>query len=294
MRLSDFLVGVGRPVAYYPGMARALGDMKESVFVCQMAYWKDKGDDPEGWIYKTAEEIEQETALSYKEQTGARDGLKGKGLLEEYYARTEHKMYFRVNWDAVNNLWDEYSQKEHLTKSKMPKHPPESKVAPSKKSSGSLPKVSSLNSNTETTAKTTTDIIKGASLDWKLAHGQTPSEEELRQAKLKDEAPKMFERAFGFGTLPWVSNKAWQKFQTFITDIYTQDQLAFGNYIVWRGGAGKYKAMSNKQIRMNPQMFIDTGWMEFVNQVQSTPPVVSTLTSWLAKKEAEAANVRPS
>src|SRR3990172_3614999 len=67
MRLSDFLVGVGRPVAYYPGMARALGDMKESVFVCQMAYWKDKGDDPEGWIYKTAEEIEQETALSYKE-----------------------------------------------------------------------------------------------------------------------------------------------------------------------------------------------------------------------------------
>src|SRR5690349_23742834 len=116
MKLSDFLEGAGRPIAYYPSMARMLGDVKEAVFICQMAYWKDKGDDPNGWIYKTAEEIEQETALSYKEQMGVRAGLKSRNLLDEHYARTEHKMYFRVNWEAVNNLWDELMTNEHMPK----------------------------------------------------------------------------------------------------------------------------------------------------------------------------------
>jgi hypothetical protein len=161
MKLSDFLQGAGRPIAYYPSMARMLGDVKEAVFLCQMAYWKDKGETPEGWIYKTAEEIEKEMGLSYKEQTGVRDGLKEKDLLEEYYARTEHKMYFRVNWDAVNEMWEHYAEQEQLTKGHMPKgkmppeHPPKGGMPPSQTSSGSLPKGVSLNSNTEITPDTT-------------------------------------------------------------------------------------------------------------------------------------------
>ena len=71
-------------MAYYPGLARALGDVKEAVFVCQLAYWRGKEQDPDGWIYKTREEIEQETALTYKEQLHVRDSLKGKKLLEEH------------------------------------------------------------------------------------------------------------------------------------------------------------------------------------------------------------------
>lgn len=158
MRLSDFLEGAGRPVAYYPSMARMLGDMKEAVFICQMAYWKEKGNDPDGWIYKTSEEIDKETALSYKEQTGVRDGLKEKGLLQERYARTEHKMYFRVNWNAINDLWDEYMTKEHMTKGKMPKkHSTDGDMAPSESVTGSLQNGISLNSNTYSTSNITTD-----------------------------------------------------------------------------------------------------------------------------------------
>jgi len=146
MKLSDFLFNIGRPVAFYPGLVKALGSMKQAVFICQMAYWKDKGEDPEGWIYKTAEEIETETSLTYKEQTTVRAALVEKKALQERYARTEHQMYFRVDWDVVNSIWD-----EHLTNG----HMPNGKVPPSQRSGGILPKVSSLNSNSENTQKNT-------------------------------------------------------------------------------------------------------------------------------------------
>lgn len=155
MKLSDFLSDIGRPVAFYPGLVKALGSMKQAVFVCQMAYWKGKGSDPDGWIYKTSEEIETETSLTYKEQTTARAALVKMNALEERYARTEHQMYFRVNWDVVNSLWDEHITKEHM---------PKGKVASDQQEDGILPKVSSLNSNTETTAETTTKKAAKAAL----------------------------------------------------------------------------------------------------------------------------------
>lgn len=161
MKLSEFLEGVGRPVAYYPGLARVLGDMKEAVFVCQMAYWKDKGSDPDGWIYKSSEEIEAETALSYKEQINIRAGLETKNLLESWYERTEHRMYFRVNWDALNTLWDKHMTDGHMPVGHVPSDQREDEdmtdgqVPPDQKADGTLPKVSSLKGTTENTHEIT-------------------------------------------------------------------------------------------------------------------------------------------
>lgn len=164
MKLSDFLLNIGKPVAFYPGLVKALGSMKQAVFICQMAYWKDKGIDPDGWIYKTAEEIEEETSLTYKEQITVRAALVEKKALQERYARTEHQMYFRVDWDVVNSIWD-----EHLTNGHMPK----SKVASAQRSTGILPTVISLNSNAENTQKNTHRAGSGL------------SEKELKQANDK-------------------------------------------------------------------------------------------------------------
>lgn len=72
-----------------------------------------------------------------------------------------------------------------------------------------------------------------------------------------------FERVFGFGTLPWGSNTTWEKFAKFVRAVHEKDTAAFGNYVVWRAGAGKYNGYSNKKIRENPQAFMDTGWPEF-------------------------------
>ena len=112
MKLTDFLEDVGRPVAYYPGLALALGGVKQAILLCQMIYWVGKGADPEGWIYKTQEELRDETGLSFDEQRTARKVLCGFDLMSERYARLEHRLYFKVNTDAVNDFWENWRNGE--------------------------------------------------------------------------------------------------------------------------------------------------------------------------------------
>lgn len=69
-----------------------------------------------------------------------------------------------------------------------------------------------------------------------------------------------FERAFGFGALPWYSNTTWDKFAKW---IIKQGGAWFADYVIWRNGEGKYKAFSNKKIRENPAAFMDTGYPEY-------------------------------
>jgi hypothetical protein len=71
-----------RPIAFHPELARAFGGINEALFVQQIAYWSDKGDDPE-WIYKSQVELEAETCLSAYQQKQARDHLKRLGVLQD-------------------------------------------------------------------------------------------------------------------------------------------------------------------------------------------------------------------
>jgi len=123
MKIVELLGGperAGNIVAYSPRLAQALGGVKQSVLLCQLIFWCDKGRDPSGWIYKTAEEIEEETGLSYKEQRAARAALVKHGVLLERYARLEHKLCFRIDLDEVKALFASFSE---MTKSKLPKCP---------------------------------------------------------------------------------------------------------------------------------------------------------------------------
>jgi hypothetical protein len=70
-----------------------------------------------------------------------------------------------------------------------------------------------------------------------------------------------FERIFGFGSLPWYSTTAWDKFAKWI--IKQAGGAWFDDYVQWRNRDGKYKAFSNKKIRENPAAFMDTGYPEF-------------------------------
>ena len=104
MRFTDFLVDIGRPVAYYPEIAIRLGNVKAAIFLCQFLYWHDKGQS--GWTYKTIEEITQETGLSKKEQMSARKLLRELNLMDEDNKRLEHRVYYRVNLDQLNDWWE--------------------------------------------------------------------------------------------------------------------------------------------------------------------------------------------
>ena len=124
MKATEAIEELGRPVSYYPKFAKIFG-MPESVFIFQMIYWKGKEKSKDGWIYKTREEIEEETGLTYKQQIRVRKTLLKSSILEERYSRSEHRMYFKINNIMVNKI---YSEKIHngslfagqLTKGKVP------------------------------------------------------------------------------------------------------------------------------------------------------------------------------
>lgn len=114
MRLSDLLVDIGRPVSYHPGVARAVGGVKSALLLEQLVYWTGKQHDREGWIFKTKDELMDELGFSREELDGARAALKRLGLLEENYLRLEHRMAYRVNINALNAMWESYTQRLRL------------------------------------------------------------------------------------------------------------------------------------------------------------------------------------
>ena len=102
MKPSDTLKILGRSVSYFPKMHKITGSTTASILWGQLFYWSDKGSADDGWIYKSAEELTEETGLSYKEQKNARKILVKLGLLHERYQRLDHKMWFQVDFDALD------------------------------------------------------------------------------------------------------------------------------------------------------------------------------------------------
>ena len=78
MKLSEMLRVAGKPIAYYPELAKPLGGVNASILFSHFFYWHDKTRHELG-IYRTAEEIEIETGLSVQEQRTARNKLKERG-----------------------------------------------------------------------------------------------------------------------------------------------------------------------------------------------------------------------
>lgn len=114
VKLTDFLMDIGKPVAYYPKLSAITGGVKETLLLCQLIYWQGKQESRNGWIYKTREELTEETGLSRYEQETARKNLIKKGFLEEKLAGIPARLHYRVNVEAVNEAWNEYIESSSL------------------------------------------------------------------------------------------------------------------------------------------------------------------------------------
>jgi hypothetical protein len=121
MKLTNFIVDIGRPVAYYPSLKKITLSTTASILLCQFLYWSDKTED--GWFWKTAEQLMDETGLTYSEQKTARERLIETGLVEEQYHRLDHEMWFRVNQEELNKRWEETGGQttKPITKTEKPK-----------------------------------------------------------------------------------------------------------------------------------------------------------------------------
>lgn len=120
MKLSDFLTDIGKPIAFYPGLRQITKSITATLFLCQFIYWTGKEANKDGWIYKSAVEIEGETGMTYEEQKTARKYLLREGLIEEKYRRDIHKMYFRVLFDNVDLKWEGASSESPIGQNHAP------------------------------------------------------------------------------------------------------------------------------------------------------------------------------
>ena len=103
MSPSTILKNTGRAIAYRPNLARLFGGVIAEIFFEQIFYWQDKADPVLG-VYKTQEELEIETGLSRKEQETARKLLREKGVLIETHKRLEHRMYYKIDCEKLDEL----------------------------------------------------------------------------------------------------------------------------------------------------------------------------------------------
>lgn len=109
MSLFASMDNIGRPIAYYPQLAKFFGSVNAAIFFAQLFYWQQRADSDLG-VYKSSEEWQEETGLSYREQATARKILVERGMLVETHKRLEHRIYFMLDREVVDKayaLWNE-------------------------------------------------------------------------------------------------------------------------------------------------------------------------------------------
>src|SRR5262249_30995902 len=101
----------GRTIVVPVKLIHAIG-ARGAILVAQLFYWSGKQQSEEGWIYKTQLDLERETGLSRHEQNKCVEDLKKKNVLDTRYERLEHRLCYRFNRDALDEIMEADSPSE--------------------------------------------------------------------------------------------------------------------------------------------------------------------------------------
>lgn len=93
-----------KPVVYNPILAQISDSIVAGIFMSQMLYWLHKAKNPE-WIYKTIEELYEETYLSRRQQETAIKKWKKLKCLEVEKHGVPAKRYFHLNLNELSELF---------------------------------------------------------------------------------------------------------------------------------------------------------------------------------------------
>lgn len=102
-----------RPIAYHPIIAKAFRSVQLAVLWSQLYYWSDRGHDKDGWVYKTQEEMYEETGMKRSSQETARRLGKKLGLIEEDRRGSPGKIYFKIDLERAIELISEFEQQKN-------------------------------------------------------------------------------------------------------------------------------------------------------------------------------------
>jgi hypothetical protein len=101
------LLGANSTIALHFEVIRACGSYEAAALCEQVVYWMPKAADPDGWVYKTAREWQEELCLTRRGFDGARASLEASGFLESTYKRVQrgashtNVLSMRVDVDAL-------------------------------------------------------------------------------------------------------------------------------------------------------------------------------------------------
>lgn len=263
------------PLLVLPSLATSIG-LNEAIALQQLHYWLENpkgGIEMDGfrWVYNTYENWQKDNFPFWSVRTVQRVFTNLEDLelvISKQQANYDRKKYYRVHYDNLAS-WNETNCRN------------------AEFQDGGMQDAKVASSLTETTSETTTDItqpeekissgkgkkkvsketqeavLKMGGIGWMVAAGEQVDQSVIDEAVLANDARNTFEKVFGFGTLPWSSNDVWTKFEKLVIKAYKENPGWIADYVFWRNGVGKYSAFSNRKIRENPQMFIDTGYPEY-------------------------------
>jgi hypothetical protein len=98
-KIKDMLPN--RVVGYSPDLARMVGGATTGLFLSQLLFLSDKGANPEGWVYKSEQEMGKETGLSKREQQTARRKLLSLGVIVIMRGGWKNTYHFKVIWEKL-------------------------------------------------------------------------------------------------------------------------------------------------------------------------------------------------
>jgi hypothetical protein len=98
-RVKDMLPN--RVVGYSPDLARIVGGATIGLFLSQLLFLSDKGHNPDGWVYKSEQEMGKETGLTKREQQTARRKLLALGVIRIERRGFKFTYHFKVLWERL-------------------------------------------------------------------------------------------------------------------------------------------------------------------------------------------------
>lgn len=285
----DTIRSIGRPLAYYPAMAKHVGGVNAAIFLGQLMYWDERTDNVLG-VHKSSEQWEEETGLTAKQQALVRSGLKKLGLLIETNRRLEHRIYFKLDHDAFNKLMkkinvnanesepsgDSENNKGNgeQTKGKTPNTPkvdsPNDERSVREQPKGKAPDAPKVNPliDTETTAETTTENLLG---------DESPQEVFLQNYLELSSANHNRENAISLIALMQKSAKP-KKQEHLLTLLLAFDRFWCAG-LVKRSRATAVPAFIRqlKTLRMRPDDFVDMAVADIAARKKAQQPGIDQL-----------------
>jgi hypothetical protein len=104
-----------RTIGYSPDLARAVGGATIGLFLSQLLFLSDKGHNPDGWVYKSEQEMGRETGLTKREQQTARRKLLSLGVITIERRGFKFTYHFKVIWERLYQVIERFQREQNVS-----------------------------------------------------------------------------------------------------------------------------------------------------------------------------------